>query len=329
MTSSKAFRIAAVQATPVFMNLDASVEKACSLIARAGSEGARLAVFPEAFLPGYPLWSWFIPPMKTHPLREIYTILHENSVVVPGAAVEKLCGAARKAGVAVAIGINEKDASGNDATLYNTLLYIGPDGRILGKHRKLIPTAAERLIWGRGDGSDLAVYDLPFGRLSGLICWENYMPLARQALAMWGVQIYAAPTWDRGEPWTSSMRHIAKECRSFVIGCCSPVHMDDIPDTLSFKTEFLGDRTGWLNPGGSVITDPDGTLVAGPLEKEESILYADVDPAQLVGPRWQLDTSGHYARHDVFELRVNRTPRPGMTVVEEFLEEEIPPPPGS
>jgi nitrilase len=210
----------------------------------------------------------------------------------------------------VAIGVNERNAEASDATLFNTLLYVGPDGAIVGKHRKLIPTGGERLVWGCGDGSDLEVYDLPFGRVSGLICWENYMPLARYALAAWGAQIHVAPTWDRGEPWLSTMRHAAKEGRAVVIGCCQAVRKDDIPDDLAFKAKYLSDIEGWINPGGSVIVDPDGKIIAGPANELETILYADVRQAQLVGPRWQLDIAGHYARPDVFELIVHRRPTP-------------------
>ena len=155
------FKIAAVQACPVYMDRDATVDKACDLIRQVGEEGAALAVFPEAFIPGYPVWVWFIPPGHTHPLREAYTLLHANAVTVPSDATDRLCEAARQAGVAVAIGINERNAKASDSTLYNTLLYIGPDGKILGKHRKLVPTGGERMVWGRGDESELEVYDLP------------------------------------------------------------------------------------------------------------------------------------------------------------------------
>jgi len=306
----KAFRLAAVQASSPYLDLDASVEKACGLIEEAASQGASLAVFPEAFLPGYPVWVWFIPPGHTHPLREVYALLHANSVAIPGPATERLGEAAADCGIAVAMGVNERNAEGSDATLYNTLLYVGPDGRVLGKHRKLIPTAGERLVWAQGDGSDLEVYDLPFGKVGGLLCWENYMPLARYTLSAWGEQIHVAPTWDRGEPWISTMRHIGKESRCFVVGVCQALHIDQIPDHLSFKAKYLGGVQGWVNPGLSVIVDPDGKVVAGPLKEEEGILYADVEPHQLVGPRWQLDTAGHYARPDVFELRFHRRPAP-------------------
>ena len=204
----------------------------------------------------------------------------------------------------------ERNVEASNSTLYNTLLYLGSDGSILGKHRKLIPTAGERLVWGQGAEADLEVFQLPFGRLSGLICWENYMPLARYALSAAGQQVHVAPTWDRGEPWISTMRHIGKESRCFVLGACQAFHKDDIPDSLDFKSAYLGDAEGWINPGLSLIVDPDGRVVAGPLEGEEGILYAEVESHQLVGPRWQLDVAGHYARPDIFELRVHRRARP-------------------
>jgi nitrilase len=315
MRESDSFKIAAVQACPVFLDRERTVEKACELIAEAGRSGARLVAFPEAFIPGYPVWAWFIPPGRNSDLREAYTRLHANAVTIPDASTNRLCDAARSAGIVVAIGLNERNAEASDSTLFNTLLYIGSDGSILGKHRKLVPTGGERLIWGQGDGSDLEVYSLPFAKVGGLICWENYMPLARYALSAWGAQIHIAPTWDRGEPWLSTMRHVAKEGRCFVIGCCQPFRKDDIPDHLSFKTKYLADVDGWINPGDSVIVDPDGKIVAGPAREVETVLYADVRPEQLVGPRWQLDIAGHYARPDVFELLVHRTPRPLIRVV--------------
>jgi nitrilase len=313
--------VAAVQACPVFLDRAATVDKARHLIAEVGRHGAALAVFPEAFIPCYPLWSWFIPPGKTQPLRSLYAELLANSVTVPGPEIERLADAARRANVAVVMGVNERNAEASGTSLYNTLVFIGPDGRVLGKHRKLIPTSAERLVWAQGEGDDLDVYDLPVGRLGGLVCWENYMPLARFALYAQGVQLYAAPTWDNGEPWISTLRHIAKEGRSVVIGCCSPVRKADVPDRLAFKAEYLTDKPEWLNAGDSMIADPDGKVLAGPLHEEEGILYAEVAPEQLTGPRWQLDVAGHYARPDVFELRIHRRPRPMLSHVEEDAED--------
>jgi len=310
------FKIAAIQASPVFLDLDATIEKACGLIEEAADNGARLAVFPEAFVPAYPLWVWFIPAGQTHPLRAVYSELHRNSIAIPGPETNRLGEVAARCRITVAIGVNEKNSEASNTTLFNTLLYIGADGQILGKHRKLVPTTGERLVWGRGADNDLQVFDLPFGRLSGLICWENYMPLARYALAAGGEQIHVAPTWDRGEPWISSMRHIAKENRSIVVGCCQALRKDDIPDKLAFKKDYLGDAKDWINPGGSVIVDPDGKIVAGPLDKEEGILYAEFEAAQLVGPRWQLDVAGHYSRPDIFELHVFSRQRPPVRVVE-------------
>ena len=310
------FTIAAVQACPVFLDRDRTIDKACDLIAETGRAGAALAVFPEAFVPAYPLWSWFIPAARTHDLRALYAELHANAVVVPDASTDRLCRAARSSNVVVAIGINERNHEASDTTIYNTLLYIGADGSILGKHRKLVPTGGERLVWGRGDGSDLEVYALPFARVAGLICWENYMPLARYALTAWGAQIHVAPTWDRGEPWLSTLRHIAKEGRAMVVGSCQAVRRADVPDRLAFKAAYLGGVSEWINPGDSAIVDPDGKVVAGPAHEVETILYAEVSSEQLVGPRWQLDIGGHYARPDVFELRVHRTPTPIIRTVD-------------
>ena len=314
--------MAAVQAAPVFLDLNRSLEKACRLIEEAAKGGADLIVFPEAFLPGYPVWAWFIPPGHTHPLRALYSKLHANSVAMKDPAVQRLTQVTGDLKVTVAMGVNERNSEASDSSLYNTLLYLGAEGTVLGKHRKLIPTAAERLVWAQAPGSDLEVFELPFARVGGLLCWENYMPLARYALSAWGEQIHVAPTWDRGEPWLSTMRHSAKEGRCFVVGVCQAFHMNDIPDELEFKSEYLSKLEGWINPGMSVIVDPDGKIVAGPLDSEEGILYADATADQLVGPRWQLDTAGHYARPDVFQLQVVRTPRPFLAETQD--EDESP-----
>lgn len=315
---AEAYKIAAVQAAPVFLDLEATVDKACDLIEEAAKNGAKLVVFPEAFIPAYPLWVWFIPPGRTHPLRALYTELHRHSITIPGPHATRLAEAAGDHKVTVAIGVNERNTESSNSTLFNTLLYLGADGRILGKHRKLIPTAGERLVWGQAAGSDLEVFELPIGRLGGLLCWENYMPLARYFLADKGEQIHLAPTWDRGEPWTSSMRHIAKEGRTFVISACQVLRMEDIPDHLEFKAEYLARADDVLNPGLSMIVDPDGRIVAGPLDGEAGILYATIEPNQLIGPRWQLDIAGHYSRPDVFQLHVRRRPGPGVVEVEDL-----------
>jgi nitrilase len=299
--------VAAVQATPVILDRAATIEKACDLIAEAARNGARLVVFPEAFVPTYPDWAWAVPPSNHAVLDALYAELLDQSVTVSSPATDRLGKAAAAAGAYVVIGINERNASASNGSLYNSLLYFGPDGRILGTHRKLVPTGAERLIWAQGDGSTLDVYDTPFGRLSGLICWENYMPLARYSLFAWGTQIYIAATWDRGEPWLSTLRHIAKEGRVYVIGCGMPMRTSDAPERL--RQLYAADQD-WINGGDSAIVDPNGFFVAGPLHKAEGILYATLDPAKASGSRWMLDVAGHYARPDVFRLSVDRSQRP-------------------
>ena len=309
MTGST-FTVAAVQVPPVFLDRDATIEKACGLIEEAGKAGARLAVFPESFVPGYPDWVWAVPPGNQGVLNELYARFLENAVNIPGAATEKLCQAAKRAKTYVAMGVTERNTEASGGSLYNTLLYIDSEGNLLGKHRKLVPTGAERLVWAPGDGSTLAAYDTPFGKLGGLICWENYMPLARYAMYAWGTQIYVASTWDRGEPWLSTLRHIAKEGRVFVIGCCMPLRMRNIEEAAASALPFYAEGRDWINNGDSAIVDTEGEFIAGPMHKEEGILYAEIDPAQMRGPRWMLDVAGHYARPDVFQLFVNRESRP-------------------
>jgi nitrilase len=310
------FKIAAVQAAPVFMDREATIAKACELIARAAQGGARLVVFPEAFIPTYPDWVWHIPPGEHGMLADLYAELLEQSVAIPDSATEELGRAAREAGVYVAIGLNERNAEASNASLYNTLLYVDPEGNLLGKHRKLVPTAPERMVWAQGDGSTLEVYDTPFGKLGGLICWENYMPLARYALYAWGTQIYLAPTWDRGEPWLSTLRHIAKEGRVYVVGCSIALRKEDIPDRFEFKAKYYAEAGEWINKGQSAIIGTDGKFISGPLNAEEGILYAELDPKQMRGPKWNLDVAGHYARPDVFQLTVRKEGHPMITVAE-------------
>jgi len=308
--TSAPFKVAAVQATPVFLDREATIDKACELIAAAGGEGARLIVFPEAFIPSYPDWVWMIPSGEEGVLNELYAELLTNSVTIPGDATDRLCRAAKLANAYVVMGMNERNVEASGASLYNTLLYIDAQGEILGKHRKLVPTGGERLIWAQGDGSTLQVYDTPLGKLGGLICWENYMPLARYTMYAWGTQIYVAATWDRGQPWLSTLRHIAKEGRVYVIGCCIAMRKDDIPDRYSaMKQKFYAEADEWINIGDSAIVNPEGEFIAGPVRKQEEILYAEIDPRMMQGPKWMLDVAGHYARPDVFQLTVHTDER--------------------
>jgi nitrilase len=312
--SEAPFTVAAVQASPVFLDREATVEKACALIAQAAAAGAKIVAFPESFIPAYPDWVWAVPAGEEGLLNELYAALLANAIAIPSPATDRLCAAAKRAGVYVVMGVSERNIEASGASLYNTLLYIDPEGAILGKHRKLVPTGGERLVWAQGDGSTLGVYETPFGVLSGLICWENYMPLARYTLYAWGTQIYVAATWDRGQPWLSTLRHIAKEGRVYVLGCGMALRTSDLPDGLSLKQRFYAAAGEWINHGDSAIVSPDGAYLAGPVREREEILYAELDPRQMRGPKWMLDVAGHYGRPDIFELTVRTAAHPMLSV---------------
>lgn len=307
MTSNEhKFTVAAIQSAPVFLNKKASTEKACELISEAAKAGATLVVFPEAFIPAYPDWVWLLPIGPKKPLiNELYTELLANAVSIPDESTAELCKAAKSAGVTVAIGINECNSESSNASLFNTLLYIGPDGEIIGKHRKLIPTGGERLMWSQGDGSTLETYETEFGRLGGLLCWENFMPLARQAVYGAGTQVYVAPTWDSSPNWINAMKHIAYEGGLFVISVSQALKISDVPDSYEFKSHYPADRE-WINKGNSCIVNPKGQIIAGPLEAQQGILYAEIDLNLIPPQKWIFDVAGHYARPDVFHFGVNR-----------------------
>jgi len=298
-------KVAAAQAAPIFLDRQKTVEKACDLIYQAGKDGAKLIVFPEAFISGYPDWVWVVPNGNSKMLDELYRELVENAVTIPDESTHQLCQAAKEAGVYTAIGVHEKNSEASGATLFNTLLYIDDSGAVIGKHRKLIPTGGERLVWGRGDGNTLPVFDTPFGRLGGLLCWENYMPLARQAMYLGGAQIYVAPTWDSSENWLLSMRHIAREGGMFVISVCQAFRMDDIPDQYDFKNLYSGKRE-WINEGNSCIVNPRGEIIAGPSKNKQEILYAEIDLSLITKSKRMFDVVGHYARPDVFKYEINK-----------------------
>jgi nitrilase len=315
--SMTSFTAATVQTSSVFLDTQATAEKACNLIAEAAKGGARLVVFPEAFIPGYPDWVWVIPPgVKGALLAEMNATLIHNSVTIPDDTTQALCRAAKKAKVHVAIGVHERNAEASGSSVYNTLLFIDDKGKIVGKHRKLMPTSAERLVWAQGNGSTLNVYDTAFGKLGGLLCWENFMPLARTALYAQGEQIHVAPTWDSSEGWLVTMRHIAKEGGMFVVGCCQAIRMDEIPDKYEYKSLYPEGKE-WINRGNSCIVNPKGEFIAGPLAEKQEILYAEIDLAQIAEWKWRFDAAGHYARPDVFKFSVNRSSNPMVEFVED------------
>jgi predicted amidohydrolase len=310
--------IAAVQAASVLMNQEATVAKAVELIAKAAAGGSRIVVFPEVFIPSTPVWVYNQPIWERDDAW--YAMLVDQAVTVPGPVTDRLGAAAQDAGVYLVMGVNEREPHGT--TIYNTVLYFGSDGALLGKHRKLMPTGPERTVWGMGDGSMLPVIDTPYGRLGGLICWENYMPLARFYLYASGVDIWVAPTLDATDSWVTTMRHIALEGRCYVVGVNPCVHIDQIPadkhshhwllDRGILYTCPQEDNDQWVEEGNSVIVDPTGTILAGPARHEETILTAEIDLSAVHAARWYFDPVGHYHRPDIFQLTVDTRSRPAV-----------------
>ena len=302
-------KVAAVQAAPVLLDRDATIGKVVALTEKAAAEGAGLVAFPEAFVPGYPDWVWRTRPWDEN-ATALYARLFDQAVIVGSPATEVLADTARRLGIWLSVGVDERDDK--DSTIYNTLLHFAPDGSLAARHRKLMPTGGERLVWGMGDGSTLKVLDTGFGRLGGLICWENYMPLARAALYAQGIDVYLAPTWDNSEVWVPTLRHIAKEGRTYVVGITSCLRAGDLPADLPGRTALYGDADDWLSRGNSAIIGPEGEILAGPLIGEEGVLYAEIDAARARSSRQQFDPVGHYNRPDVFRLCVDTSPRPAV-----------------
>ncbi|HKP17205.1 MAG TPA: carbon-nitrogen hydrolase family protein [Gaiellaceae bacterium] len=304
-------RVACVQAEPVILDRARTLEKLAALTADAKAAGAQLVVFPETFVPAYPssAWAKFLAGWADPRAKAAFAQLARESVEVPGPDVDRLGEIAREHEVWLVTGVNERDPV-QPGTLYNSLLYHSPDGRLAVHHRKLVPTNHERLVWGQGDGGGLRAVETPFGRIGGLICWENYMPLARFALYESGVQIYVASTADDGDAWQATLVHIARESRAFVVSPCHFQRGASYPDDFPLREEIAG--IDLLGRGGSAILAPDGSYLAGPLYGEEGILYADLDPQRLDEERQRFDAAGHYHRPDVLELRVRprRAPRP-------------------
>jgi len=300
------FLVAAAQLAPVFLDLEASTTKACDWIAKAGQENIRILVFPETWLPGYPIWLTNSPEaaLWNHPpAKELYQLLVENSPEIISPSIQRLCEAAAEASVTVVMGLQERDG----ATLYNTMLYISNEGHILGKHRKLIPTYTERLLWGRGDGSTLTVVDTPQGSLGGLVCWEHWMPLARQAMHDKRELLHAAVWPLVTELHLLASRTYAFEGRCFVIAAGSILRKEDLPQGLALLDNMPGD--GPFLTGGSVIIGPNAAILAGPENNKETLVIAEIDPSSAIQESLTLDVSGHYSRPDVFTLLVDESPK--------------------
>lgn len=298
----KSTKVAVVQAAPVLFDRQASTAKACSLIRECGENGAQIVLLPEAFIPAYPRGFSFgmVVGSRDPKGRELWQRYWENSVDIPGETTDALGAAAHEAGVYLGIGIIERSGG----TLYCSLVYFNPEGEMIGVHRKIKPTGAERLIWGEGDGSGLIVLPTEVGNLGGLICWENYMPLARTALYGKGIEIYMAPTADSRQTWQATMQHIACEGRCFVLGCNQYVTKAMYPSDLQKHPE-LQKQPEVMARGGSVIVSPLGEVLAGPLFDQEGILFADLDLDEIIRAKVDFDAVGHYARPDIFEFKVN------------------------
>ncbi len=299
-------KIAIAQASPVLLDRQETLNRAITLVEQAASEGAGLVVFPEAFISGYPAWIWRLRPGGDWGASEaLHTRLLNSAVDLDANELEPLCEAARKNKLTIVCGLNERDGKLSKATLYNSVVIIGEDGSILNRHRKLMPTNPERMVWGFGDGSGLKVVDTPVGKIGTLLCWENYMPLARYSLYAQGIELYIAPTYDSGDGWIGSMQHIAREGRCWVISSGVILENSDIPSDFPDKNSVYPESEKWINPGDSVVIAPGGEIVAGPMHEEKGLLYAEIDPARAATAKRALDVSGHYARPDIFELQVN------------------------
>ena len=302
---SHVIRAAVVQAAPIAFDRERTLAKVRALTGDAASQGAQLVVFPEAFVSAYPRGLSFgaVVGDRSAEGREEYRRYWESAVDIPGPAMQELEALAAQNHVYLVIGVIERDGG----TLYCTVVFFAPDGSYLGKHRKLMPTASERLIWGFGDGSTLPVFDTPIGRLGAVICWENYMPLLRMAMYRKGIQLYCAPTADGRDGWIASMQHIALEGRCFVLSCNQFARRSDYP--TSYVTPFGDAPETVLLRGGSCIVNPLGQMLAGPNFSGEEIMTADLDLGDIARGKYDFDVVGHYARPDVFRLHVNEEPQ--------------------
>lgn len=308
-------KVAVVQEPPVYLNLAASMERAINLVARAAADGSKLMVFPEAWFPGYPTFCWRLSPgADMGKTDELFALSQANSIDLSRNGMASLQEAAAEHEMVIVVGYQEIDGEISGSTIFNSCAIIDADGRIVNNHRKLMPTNPERMIWGFGDGVGLNVVETAVGRIGALICWENYMPLARYALYAQNIDIYVAPTWDTGETWLATMQHIAREGGCWVIGCATALEASDIPEDTPHRDILFPNNDEWVNPGDAVVYKPFGGIAAGPMHREKGFLWADIDVSDARASRRKFDASGHYARPDVFSLTVDRSRKVPVTL---------------
>lgn len=302
--------IAIIQEPPAFLDREKTIEKAVNCVRLAANQGAELVVFSETFIPGYPAWIWRLRPGGDWGLSEkLHTRLLANAVQIESGHLQPLLNAAKEYRVTVVCGIEERDQETSRATLYNTVVTIGPQGTILNRHRKLMPTNPERMVWGFGDATGLKVVDTPAGRIGSLVCWENYMPLARYALFAQGIEVYIAPTYDSGDKWIQTLQHIAREGGCWVLGAGNVLRVSDLPSDFPDLDRLYPDGAEWINQGDSLVINPYGDIVAGPMRHETGLVLADIDLQHASTAKRSLDIVGHYARPDIFTLQVNDKPQ--------------------
>lgn len=300
-------KTAVVQEPPVYLNLDASMAWAIEIVERAARDGAKLIVFPEAWLPGYPTFVWRLSPGADMGKTDVlFAKLQTNCIDLSRNQMAPLQEAARENEMVIVAGYQEIDGSVSGSTIFNSCIIIDADGRIANNHRKLMPTNPERMVWGFGDGSGLNVVDTAVGRIGALLCWENYMPLARYALYAQNIDIYVAPTWDSGETWLATMQHIAREGGCWVIGCATAMEASDVPKETPHLDALFPNKDEWVNSGDAVVYEPFGGIAARPMHREKGLLLCEIDIDKAKASRRKFDATGHYARPDVFELSVDR-----------------------